>query len=187
MLRPLSRWKHSSRFIALSIGKTELMQHGWIISLVVVAPLSAAVGLWAARAVDVDPIPSTREPEPRHAASTSVPASPRYKEAHLNEASTYSEIGERPLFSPTRRPASAPIAATPVAPTATSTPPSYQLLGVLLRPEHRRALIASSSDPGGRWVDEGSSIDGARLQRVGADRIMLGVEDTIIEVRLEHR
>jgi hypothetical protein len=90
---------------------------------------------------------------------------------------SYDEIEQRMLFSSTRRkPSSAPSTSAPRA--AVATPPTidfgqYQLLGILLHPGHKRALIRTPTTPEGRWVAEGGSLDGVLIRTINADQVTL--------------
>ena len=79
----------------------------------------------------------------------------------------FSAIGERPLFSPSRR----PVAGEKVAPVGPGIEQRYRLLGLLNAGDTRRALLGEGKR---RFaLSEGAMLEGWRLTRIEHDRIVL--------------
>ena len=109
----------------------------------------------------------------------SVGAAPPEKIAPLADRATprtkpieaYSETLRRPLFHASRKPAPKLATATPDAVAAES--PVLELIGIVIAPEGRSALIRLPSLADLVEVSVGERIDGWRLERIEADRIVL--------------
>ena len=97
--------------------------------------------------------------------------------APLPPLAEFAATVERPLFSPTRRPA--PGAAAGVAGGG-----RFRLQGVMIAGSARRALIADST--GGKTVDvaEGDSFEGYKVARIERDRVILSAPsgETVLEL-----
>jgi hypothetical protein len=108
----------------------------------------------------VPPVPAVR---PLVAPSTSAPAP---SVATLPPLASYAAIVERPLFSPSRRPA--PGAPTTLGPSIESR---YRLVGIIAAGAKKKALIAD----GARRVEiaEGDTLDGWTVTGIGKDRVTL--------------
>lgn len=79
----------------------------------------------------------------------------------------FSVIGERPLFSSSRR----PVPGEKAAPAGPGIEQRYRLLGVLTTGESRRALLAEGKR---RFaILEGAMLEGWRIARIEHDRIVL--------------
>ncbi len=104
--------------------------------------------------------PETVAPPPQ-------PAAPRAKPIEA-----YSETLERPLFHASRKPAPKLATASPEAPATAS--PVLKLVGVMIGPEGRSALIRMPSSADLVEVSVGERIDGWRLETIETDRIVLG-------------
>ncbi len=84
----------------------------------------------------------------------------------LPPLAAFSAIGERPLFSPSRRPS-----ATAKALVAAGGAARYRLLGLISVGTTRRALIADGTR---RFeIGEGSALDGWTIARIEQDRVVL--------------
>lgn len=78
----------------------------------------------------------------------------------------------RPVFSPSRRPASAPAEPAPASvPIETSQPLELTLAGVMISDAGRQALLVSPAAPSGEWVEVGSEVGGWRLVSVEAGSV----------------
>lgn len=84
----------------------------------------------------------------------------------------YREVLERPLFSPTRRPAP-----PPAEPTATAGPGLPTLHGVMLAKGRRIALVGADGTSAPSRVTEGSRIGDWTVEHIEADRIILRAAD----------
>ena len=86
--------------------------------------------------------------------------------APLPPAASFATIGDRPLFSPTRRPA--PVASK-AAPSVSAS--HYRLVGLVTEGDARHALVAE----GARRIviDDGGKLDGWTVTRIEADRVVL--------------
>lgn len=94
---------------------------------------------------------------------------------------SFSETAIRPLFAETRRPAAEP--ATPAAARAPLRRLDASLVGIVLKPGERWALVRGGADKEPRRVLEGQSVDGWRVVRILADRIVVEGDGTQ-EIRL---
>ena len=83
----------------------------------------------------------------------------------------YSETLARPLFHASRKPAPELATATPEAPAADS--PTLKLVGVVIVPEGRSALIRIPGSAKLVEVSVGERIEGWRLETIETDRIVL--------------
>jgi general secretion pathway protein N len=83
----------------------------------------------------------------------------------------YSETLRRPLFDASRKPPPPAPSGTTEAPSAES--PTVKLVGVVILPEGRSALIRVPSSVDLVEVSVGERIDGWRLEAIETDRIVL--------------
>jgi general secretion pathway protein N len=108
----------------------------------------------------VPPIPAVRAvaSSPAQATAPALPALP--------PLASYAAIVERPLFSPSRRPA--PGARTAPGPSIESR---YRLVGIIAAGPKKKALVAE----GARRVEiaEGDTLDGWTVTAIGKDRVTL--------------
>jgi len=104
-------------------------------------------------------------PAASHAAVPDNATQPR-PVAALAPAASFAAIGDRPLFSPTRRPAPPAAKAVPQGPAT-----RYRLIGLVTDGDSRRALVAD----GARRiaVDDGGKLDSGTVVRIEDDRIVL--------------
>ena len=94
---------------------------------------------------------------------TAKPAMP----AALPPLASFAAISERPLFSPSRRPARAEAA----APVNTALESRYRLIGLVTTENARRAWIAEGTRH--FEIGEGDMLDGWKIMRVERDRLLL--------------
>jgi hypothetical protein len=88
---------------------------------------------------------------------------------------------ERPLFWLTRRPKPADIVSAPANPPGLD----LRLVGVMQGDTGKlRALIVSPQQPNGRWLEEGSDVEGWRLTRIGSNAISLEAGGRRHELRM---
>jgi len=125
--------------------------------------LGAAALVFAATAAWpwlVPPVPTVR---PLAAPPASAPAP---SVATLPPLASYAAIVERPLFSPSRRPA--PGAQTALGPSIESR---YRLVGIIAAGTKKKALVAD----GARRIEiaEGDTLDGWTVTAIGKDRVAL--------------
>ncbi|MGH6942672.1 MAG: type II secretion system protein N [Geminicoccaceae bacterium] len=98
--------------------------------------------------------------------------------------SAFDEIAARPLFSESRRPFVSP------KPEAAADPPAtdqrIELVGTLLTGKTRAALLQPEGQDA-RWLREGEQVAGWQVERIEADRIMLGdgKETKTLELRAD--
>ena len=98
-------------------------------------------------------------PSEQPAAAPDLPAMP--------PLTRFSAIGERPLFSPSRR----PVPGEKAVPAGPGIEQRYRLLGLLNTGNARRALLAEGKR---RFaVSEGAMLEGWRVTRIEHDRIVL--------------
>ncbi len=106
-----------------------------------------------------DAAPENIAPPPRRAAPRATPIK------------AFSETLERPLFHASRKPAPKIVTAAPAAPAAQS--PSLKLVGIVIAPNDRSALIRLRSSAELVEVSVGERIEGWRLETIETDRIVL--------------
>ena len=118
----------------------------------------------------------------------SLAGGPGYRTKPL---AAFAQTSARPIFTRTRRPFVAPVAAQPAAPAAEpSTPaalaaePVVTLSAVTIHGQARRALLASKEHPGGRWMSEGDAVEGWAVTAIDADRLTLATGARSLTVRL---
>ncbi len=99
-----------------------------------------------------------------------VPASERVV-SPAKPIKAFSETLARPVFHASRKPAPKLVTATPEAAAAES--PALKLVGVVIGPEGRSALVRMPSAAELVEVSVGERIDGWRLETIESDRIML--------------
>ena len=99
----------------------------------------------------------------------------------------FAVIGERPLFSPSRRPFVAPAAVeAPTAPVeAPSEPLLAELVGVVLTTKQRAAMVQEEGASAPRRVAVGQSVAGWRVVEVERSRAVFqrGDETQVLELR----
>ena len=84
---------------------------------------------------------------------------------------SFKETLDRPLFHASRRPAPKQAVAAAAAPAPDA--PKLKLVGVVIEPEGRSALIRVAGAAGPIEVYVGERIDGWRLEAIQTDRIIL--------------
>lgn len=130
------------------------LNHG----LAVAAILFAALAVWP---WFVPPTPKTR---PLAASPTSVPTPTL---AALPPLASFSEIIERPLFTPSRRPPAG--AASMQAPSIETR---YRLLGVVATGPKKKAFIAEGAHR--LEISIGDALEGWTVKEIGPDHVLLG-------------
>lgn len=95
----------------------------------------------------------------------------------------FSEIDERPLFSPLRKP---PKEAAPANVALQAPPPVLDLglVGIVIGPNDRFAILKVSTSPGIHDVRIGEEIGGWKLVKLDADRMVLRAGERDLEMRL---
>jgi hypothetical protein len=84
---------------------------------------------------------------------------------------SFKETLDRPLFHASRRPAPKQVAATVDAPAPNA--PKLKLVGVIIEPEGRSALVRVAGAAGPIEIYVGERIEGWRLEAIQTDRIVL--------------
>lgn len=136
--------------------------------LLAAAALSCAViALWPW----IAPIPTPTAPV-RQAPPSADPAIPA-----LPPQSAFSAIAERPLFSPSRRPAANALGVSDSAATR------YRLLGLITAGGSRHALIADGSRR--LEIGEGSALDNWTVLHIEPDRVVLSSPQGEASLRME--
>ncbi len=105
------------------------------------------------------------------AAPENIASAPERAGPPTTPIEAFAETLARPLFHASRKPAPKIVAAAPEAPAAQS--PVLELVGVVIGPEGRSALIRISTSAELVEVSVGERIDGWRLETIETDRIML--------------
>lgn len=111
---------------------------------------------------------------------TNISAGPAVEGAPL---SAFGEVLARPLFSESRRPP--PVSSSAVTPdTSSDDNPVLQLLGIILTPDKRMALIQSKDATDVVRVFEGESVSGWQVHLIKATQVVLkrGSEDEVLKL-----
>jgi hypothetical protein len=138
---------------------------GPAIMLAVCLALGYVVQDEIAREAGLPPIPSAKETQGRAAPP------PRLAVPAAAPISDFSETLTRPLFHESRKPAPEVAAPTPETPSVEQPP--LQLVGVVIVPEGRSALIRMPRSKELVEVLVGERIEGWRLESIETDRIVL--------------
>lgn len=123
------------------------------------------------------------------AAAPAVPEIPEREPVTFTppDPNAFEVIGERPLFSPTRRPFVPPAAPEPVAGPAEPDPEplTAELIGVVLTADQRAAMVQEEGARGPRRLAVGQSIAGWRVVAVESNRAVFqrGDEVQVLELR----
>jgi general secretion pathway protein N len=94
----------------------------------------------------------------------------------------YAEVGARPLFSPTRRPAP-----PDEAPAAERRMTEMVLTGVVMSPRERFAIVQYGTPPVLQRVSEGQEVQGWTVQTIHADHVVLKSGDLTQTVRFQDK
>jgi len=92
----------------------------------------------------------------------------------------FADINARPMFSPDRK-----AIVEPGTSTVSGSPPNIALVGVIMDPKDRMALIRTGASPLAGAFRLGADISGWRLTEIAADHIVLSKGGTRDELRLE--
>lgn len=112
--------------------------------------------------------------------SASIPALPR--SPAIGNVKEYAAIAARPLFSATRRPPETPPPGTTGA--KVENPDGILLIGVVLSPSSKLAVIRTPQDAAAHEVSVGEKILDWRVEKILADRIVLRAGDRSVEIEL---
>ena len=93
---------------------------------------------------------------------------------------TFADINARPMFSPDRK-----AIVEPNASATAGTPPNIALVGVIVDPRDRMALIRTPASPLAGAFRLGADISGWRVTEIAADHIVLSLGTSRDEIRLE--
>ena len=123
----------------------------------------------------IEPAASTREP-----LAVSLADKPA-----VQPSSAYEILEERPLLSPTRRPRPPKAQATPTAavPQPLPVPAAPTLLGTIISPERRVALVKVDNGPT-VTVAEGGHVAGWTLDQVQPSEAMFRMDARVVPVKL---
>lgn len=143
-------------------------------------PLSLAALVLAAAAVRpwLPDHAATPVPQPTARQAASAPA----RLAALPPLTHFAATIERPLFSPSRRPAAAPAAGL----SGAALTRRYRLQGIIAVGAAKRALLIDRK--GGRRLDigQGETIDGWTVKRIAPDRLILASPAGEATLRLDN-
>jgi hypothetical protein len=152
--------------------------------LLACAGLGTVVALELSEGVPIAPAVTAAPPE---AGALDAPGEPLTFEPPPRRR--FQAIGDRPLFSPSRRPWEPPVEDTPVSPEAAAPPPApaLALVGVLLTAQSRAALLQGEEQGALAWVREGEEWSGWHLDLVEQDRVHLraGEREEVVELRTD--
>lgn len=100
----------------------------------------------------------------------------------------FPETLARPLFNPERRPPEPEKPARPEKPApAVDSRPQVQLVGVVITPESREALLRWRGQSKLLRIAQHEAVEGWELTRVDDQRITLKKNDEVIDARLERK
>ncbi len=138
----------------------------------VAALTMALVGLgalnWYLSATPVDTSPI--EPQLDPANFKGVPSGELATRLDSKPAGAFQEFGQRPLFSRDRRPVERHAPPT----EAPSSAIDLRLVGVTSQAAGpKRALIRFANEPSGKWIDEGSEVNGWKLKTVNERSVVV--------------
>ena len=105
----------------------------------------------------------------RPTAETARPAADSGAIAGLPPLASFAATVERPLFSPSRRPATA----DRQAPPGTNIEIRYRLQGLVTAGHERRALLKEAAGQRRLEVGEGDAVEGWIVKRIEQDRLVL--------------
>lgn len=144
--------------------------------------LCAVLALIIYRESVIDPMRENRSPVamPAPVAVDPLPAEPSFD---MPPPETFSEIVSRPLFSSSRRPPSPTPEAIQSAPVA-SRQIDFVLVGVIITPDKRTALVQRASIGDVIRVTEGQELEGWLVEAIKPDRVVFRSGDLVEEVRL---
>jgi hypothetical protein len=92
----------------------------------------------------------------------------------------FADIGDRPMFSPDRK-----AIVEPNASAAGGTPPNIALVGVIMDPRERMALIRTPGSPLAEAFRLGADVSGWTVTEIAGDHIVLSFGASRDEIRLE--
>jgi hypothetical protein len=157
-------------------------------SLVTLALLLAAGSLAARLHAGPEPADAAAVPaEPAAAAApgASLPPLPAFAPP---AGETFSEIRERPPFSPSRRPPPEAMALGETPPEAPQAPaPDFTLVGINIGGSERAALIRPPEGARPQWVYPNDLVRGWRVVAIENDRLVLEAGATRAELSLRPR
>jgi hypothetical protein len=145
---------------------------------VILAGCCAAFALAIHLGLRWDPLPRAPVLPPPEARKNASLAEPSFTMPPL---ASFSETVARPLFSETRRPMAEP--AMPKAAAVAARSVEAALVGIVMMPGERWALVRGLSDREPQRILEGQAIDGWRVVKILADRIVVE-SDRLQEIRL---
>jgi hypothetical protein len=97
---------------------------------------------------------------------------------------TFSEVVARPIFSPTRRPA---VAAAEAEAGTVSEVLNVDLVGVVIWPSQRLALVRTKESDSVQQVPEGGAVSGWTIVTIEPGRVVLRQGDSEQELRLTYK
>lgn len=142
-------------------------------SLLLAGPLGAAGLLYAAMTLPVGPdapFPQAAAPRPPASVVEAPPPTP----FRLAAVSSFSDMVERPLFSPARRPF-VPDPPAAAAPPVTAPPPlelQASVKAIVLAREGRMTLVGRAGQKGVQMLTEGDELDGWRVHAITQEAVL---------------
>jgi type II secretory pathway component PulC len=124
------------------------------------------------------PLPTFEPPQvrladrPRHATTQAFAAN--------DPPAVVDEIGERPMFLPSRKPIASPMAAA-----AQTTPPDVALVGIILDGQDKLAMLRTPSAPFASSYRLGASVQGWQVTEITSGTVVLTNGGTRDEIRLQ--
>jgi hypothetical protein len=124
------------------------------------------------------PLPEFNPPQVRLAERTHRPLPPL--PAAGDPPALVDEIGDRPMFLPSRKPIAAPASAE-----AQLTPPDVALVGIILDGQDKLAMLRTPSAPFANSYHLGATLQGWQLTEITPDKVVLTNGGSRDEIRLQ--
>ena len=144
--------------------------------------LSLAAMMLMARLVWQAVDPYTPPAVPISSVTAPAIADPEPSELAAFPSEAFAEISARPLFSPSRRPAIAPI---PAAVIAAPLPTNLMLVGIISNPEGRMAVLRALGTPTAIIVAAGQTVAGLTVVEVQASSVLRRAGASEIHLNLQ--
>jgi hypothetical protein len=151
------------------VGVSPRRRGAALLFLLLCAGLAGAIYLEAQQAMEAAPAADAQEAAPP--SERARQKDPTFAMPPLN---SFAEVVARPLFSPTRRPPAASTGARPA---------NFTLVGIVISPQERHALLAHGLPSKVDRVTEGQSLDGWTVKSIGDNGITLVQGENEIELK----
>jgi type II secretory pathway component PulC len=151
--------------------------HSHRLTIALLSTLCIALAIFAASEFTDSETSTLRQIAPGASASKVEPAVTNSKSFSLPGLRSFSNITERPLFSPDRRPAVRSV-------DATGAWSSFLLTGIIIAPQSREALVVHGKPPTSAHLVEGQTVDGWTLTAIYPDHVVFSDQLSEHELKL---